>query len=141
MNPPTNFNELLPYILATLAPYLISGAFISQALQQFKFINNPDDPKTEWPAFAKIALVYGVCLVGVALNNAITGVYIGAPLGSAIQTTFIAATSVAAGTQVWHLSINWFFPSLGDWLVKALAAIRGLPAAPATPPPITGPAG
>lgn len=118
MNPPTNFNELLPYIIAIIAPYLISGSFISHFAEQIPFIQ---DDKT--PDFLKIGAITGFCIVLAVLHDALTGQFAGGVTATNLNAAISAGTLLAAGTQVWHLGRNNFVPSLLTFVIQFVATV------------------
>lgn len=121
MTQPTSPAELFAYLIAILAPYLISGGIIRQAVEMLPFIKNAD-PTKELPPWAKFAFVYAICLGGTAINYALTGHYSGLDFGTSVTTTFSVATTVAGATQIVHFGPD-VVQSFGNWVSGLFAGV------------------
>lgn len=123
MTPPTDLTQLLPYLVALLAPYLISGTLISQFAEQLPFIHSTDPQKKEWPDFAKVVFVGGICWLLSIAHDALTGQFASGITAANLNAAISAGTLLAAGTQVWHLGRNNFVPSLLTFVIQFVATI------------------
>ena len=120
MTNPTDFSQLLPYILNLLAPYLLSGPMLSHALEQLPFFDDPDD---KWPDWLQIGVIYVICLGLVIANGILTGVYANGLTGVLIRDTLANATAFISMVTLPHLAINQFLPSLAKWLGVLLGQV------------------
>lgn len=123
MNQPTNPAELLSYLIALLAPQLVTGAIIRQFAEMLPFIKNTDETK-ELPPWGKFVFVYGLCLGGAILNSLLTGRYSGVDFGTAVTSTFSLATTAAAATQIIHFGPD-VVTSFGNWMSGLFGNIVG----------------
>ncbi len=112
MTPPTDFAGVLALLLATVAPYLVSGPLLSKVIDEFPIIKNSATPN-----WLKVAIAFGVALVGVLGSNVISGGYAGgANFGVYLQATLQQA-GVLFGTMTFtNVAMSDFIPSFGDWV-------------------------
>lgn len=124
MNPPTDFAQLLPFILVQLAPYLVSGPALSHLIGSWDIIK-----KAETPDFVKIGIAFVVALGGVVGANLIAGSYAGgATFGTYAQSTLHDAGVLWSTMTITNVGLDKLVPSFADWsattLTRLIVAVR-----------------
>jgi hypothetical protein len=119
LTPPSDFAGVLALLLATIAPYLVSGPLLSHAIEQLAFIQ--DKNVENW---IKIAFAGAAALGAIFANSLLTGAYAGgATFGTYLASTLQQA-GVLLGTMTFtNVAVSDFVPSFSKWISGVFANI------------------